>query len=58
MGTRKPCAPLIDWLRVVLMRQADGLASRVQLEHPRIPLMLPKESSLGLSAKAIFVEAA
>jgi hypothetical protein len=39
---QEACAPLIDWLRAALTRQADGLASRVQLaEHPRIPLMLP-----------------
>jgi hypothetical protein len=40
-GKQEACAPLIDWLRAVLTRQAEGLASRVQMEHPRIPLMLP-----------------
>jgi hypothetical protein len=40
-GKQVACAPLIDWLRAVLTRQAEGLASRVQLEHPRIPLMIP-----------------
>jgi hypothetical protein len=40
-GKQDACAPLIDWLRVVVTRQAEGLVPRVQLEHPRIPLMLP-----------------
>jgi hypothetical protein len=40
-GNQVACAPLIDWVRAAITRQADGQASRVQIEHPSIPLMLP-----------------
>jgi hypothetical protein len=32
---------LLDWLRVAITRQGEDLASRLQQEHPRVPLMLP-----------------
>jgi hypothetical protein len=40
-GNHESCAPLIDWLRAAITRQAKGQASRVQIVHPTIPLMLP-----------------
>jgi hypothetical protein len=40
-GNHVACAPLIDWLRAAITRQADGQASRVQIAHPTVPLMLP-----------------
>jgi hypothetical protein len=41
-GKQVACAPLLDWLRVALTRQAAGTASRLQQEHPRVPLLLPE----------------
>jgi hypothetical protein len=40
-GTQDACAALLDWFRVALTRQAEGQPSRLQQEHPRVPLMLP-----------------
>jgi hypothetical protein len=40
-GTQVACAPLLDWLRVAITRQGENQASRLQQEHPRVPLMLP-----------------
>jgi hypothetical protein len=40
-GAHDACAPLLDWFRVALTRQAEGQPSRLQQEHPRVPLMLP-----------------
>jgi hypothetical protein len=41
-GTQEACVALLDWIRVALTRQGEGLASRLQQEHPRVPLMLPE----------------
>jgi hypothetical protein len=41
-GKQEACAPLLDWLRVALTRQAAGTASRLQQAHPRVPLLLPE----------------
>jgi hypothetical protein len=40
-GMQVDCEPLLDWLRVAITRQGDDMASRLQQEHPRVPLMLP-----------------
>jgi hypothetical protein len=40
-GNQIACEPLLDWLRVTITRQGEDLASRLQQEHPRAPLMLP-----------------
>jgi hypothetical protein len=40
-GLQVTCGPLIDWLRVALTRQGEDMASRLQQDHPRVPLMLP-----------------
>jgi hypothetical protein len=40
-GTQEACAPLVDWLRAAITRQGEDLPSRLQQEHPRVPLMLP-----------------
>jgi hypothetical protein len=40
-GNQIACEPLLDWLRVAITRQGEDQASRLQQEHPRVPLMLP-----------------
>jgi hypothetical protein len=40
-GMHEACSPLLDWLRVAITRQGDGLPSRLLQEHPRVPLSLP-----------------
>jgi hypothetical protein len=40
-GNQDACGPLLDWFRVALTRQGADQPSRLQQEHPRIPLMLP-----------------
>jgi hypothetical protein len=40
-GVQDACAPLLDWLRVAITWQGENQASRLQQEHPRVPLMLP-----------------
>jgi hypothetical protein len=40
-GAQVACEPLLDWLRVAITRQGENQASRLQQEHPRVPLMLP-----------------
>jgi hypothetical protein len=40
-GAQDACAPLLDWLRVAITQQGENQASRLQQEHPRVPLMLP-----------------
>jgi hypothetical protein len=40
-GNQIACEPLLDWLRVAITRQGELQASRLQQEHPRVPLMLP-----------------
>jgi hypothetical protein len=40
-GTQDACGPLLDWFRVALTRQGAEQPSRLQQEHPRVPLMLP-----------------
>jgi hypothetical protein len=41
-GAQESCLVLLDWFRVALTRQGEGLASRLQQEHPQVPLMLPE----------------
>jgi hypothetical protein len=40
-GTAPDCQPLIDWLRVALVRQAAGQPSRLARNAPTVPLSTP-----------------
>lgn len=48
-GNALSCQPLIDWLRVALVRQADGQLSRLARLSPNVPLATPVFTKRRLS---------